>query len=483
MVDFSQYQAPGLYTESVPGPQLSVVAATPTAVGIFGLSVGYRTKIESITVDPDIQNADNTFSPAINQTLSEQGIRTDTIVVRDPNSGEAYTLNTDYTIYKVSGGASATSTRDDLYTIQRKTSGGAIDQGDVVEVSYNYTDTNYFDPQLFYDYDDVRDQYGVPFDAAGNIQSELSLAVSLAFQNGAQRVVCAAVDPVDKANPTLADYRAALDQLKDEDDISVVVPATGMQEIQQPIITHVTQQSANRYERRAIVGRDGSAQAVTPAQLIADANAIANRRIALVAPATMEYFAPELNKTIMIGGQYLAAAAAGKSVSQLSSQPLTRKQVLGFSDVGLKTSEAQRNLMSQNGLMVIEKTRRGQLQIRHGVTTNAVDTLSREWNVTGQEDSMVYQLRAYLDNDNIIGATIDDLTLTNVKASADAALSSLVTSGVIRAYAELKVRQLNTQPDVVEIRFAWQPSLPLNYIVVRYSVSVTSGDSSALQSV
>ena len=43
-IDFSRYRSPGLYTEAVPGPQLSVQATTPTAVGLFGVAVGYRTE-------------------------------------------------------------------------------------------------------------------------------------------------------------------------------------------------------------------------------------------------------------------------------------------------------------------------------------------------------------------------------------------------------------------------------------------------------
>lgn len=482
MVDFSKYQPPGLYTEAVPGPQLAVQSTTPTSVGLFGLAVGYRREVESLVIDPDTQNADNSFSPAINRTLKQPGIRTDSVVVRNPNSGEAYTLNTDYTLYKVSGGGSATSTRDDLYTVQRVTD-GAIDQGDVVEVSYTYTDPEYFSAKTFYDFDDVRDQYGPAFDNLGNIQSELTLAASLAFQNGAYSVVTSAVDPVDPDTPTLADYQGALDRLRDEANVSVVVPATGMQQIHQTVISHVNQQSSNRFERRAIVARDGSGSTVTSANLISDANAINSNRVALVAPASMRYFAPELNREILLGGQFLAAAVAGISVSQNAAVPLTRHNVRGFVGVGAKTEEGERNLQSQNGLMVIEETRRGRIQIRHGVTTDFTNILTREWNIIGQQDSMLYRLREYLDNDHLIGGIIDELTMANVKASADAALQSLVMDHVIRGYQDLKVRQVETQPDVLEIRFAWQPSMPLNYIVVRYSVSIGDGAESTLQSI
>lgn len=472
-IDFSRYQPPGVYTEAVPGPQLSVQSLTPTAVGLFGMSIGYRRDTESLVVDPDT----DATTPAVNRTLRQAGIRRDTLTVRNPNSGELYQLDTDYTVHQVSAGADATpGTRDDLYTIRRVIDGGHIDPGDTLEVSYAYVDENYFDPYSFYDYDDVRDAYGAPFDAAGNLQSELTLAAKFAFQNGAQRVICVAVDPSAPDTPTLADYEDALGRLRDESDISVIVPATGTQQIQSLVVAHVNQQSRNRYERRAIVGRDGTGTAVSSAQRITDAQGMRNSRVAMVSPATMRYFAPELNKEILLGGQFLAAAAAGISVSQNPALPLTRRQVVGFADVGEKLAESQKNLESQSGLMVIEKTRSNSVRVRHGVTTNPQDTLTREWSVVGQEDAMVYRLREYLDNDRLIGDIIDELTMVNVKASADAALSSLQRDRIIRGYRDLKVRQVETQPDVIEIRYEWLASLPLNYLLVRYSLNVTSGE-------
>lgn len=474
--DFTRYQPPGVYTEAVPGPQLSVQSLTPTAVGIFGTSIGYRTDTESLVVDPDV----DLTTPAVNRTLRQAGIRQDTIVVRNPNSGQTWQLGVDYTINRVSqGGDAQANTRDDLYSIQRVIDGGHIDPSDTIEVTYSYVNSDYFKPYTFSDYDDVRDAYGTPFSAAGTIQSELSLAAKFAFQNGAQRVVAVAVDPVDPASPTLADYEAALSKLRDEPDISVVVPATGIEAVQTTLLAHVTQQSNSRYERRGIVGRDGSAAPVSSAQRIANAQAIRNGRIAMVSPATMNYFSPELNKSIVIGSQYLAAALAGISVAQTAAQPLTRRQVIGFEDVAEKVKEAQKDTESQNGLMVVEKTRSGVTRVRHGVTTNPQDTLTREWSVVGQEDSLVFRLREYLDNDRLIGSVITDLTIVNVKASVASALESLVRDSVIRDYKELKVRQLESKPDILEVRFGWLAALPLNYIVVRYSLNVTSGEVSA----
>lgn len=471
--DFTRYQPPGVYTEAVPGPQLSVQSQTPTAVGIFGISVGYRTDTESMVVDPDIDPT----TPAKNRTLRQAGIRQDTIVVSNANSGQVWQIDVDYTINRVSQGADAQAgTRDDLYSIVRVIDGGHIQPGDTVEVSYSYVNSDYFKAYSFYDYDDVRDAYGTPFSANGSIQSELTLAAKFAFQNGASRVICVAVDPLDPVAPTLADYDDALAKLKDEPDISLIVPATGIQAVHTSVVTHINQQSKNRYERRAIVARDGSAAAVSSAQRIADAQTMRNSRIAMVSPATFKYFAPELNRSIVIGGQYAAAALAGISVSQTPAQPLTRRKVVGFEDVAETVQDPQKDLESQSGLAVIEKTRSGEVRVRHGVTTNPQDTLTREWSVVGQEDAMVFRLREYLDNDRLIGSIITDMTTVNVKSSVAGALASLIQDGVIRNYSELKIRQLEQQPDILEVRFQWLAALPLNYIVVRYSLNVTSGE-------
>jgi hypothetical protein len=567
-IDFTRYQPPGIYTEALPGPQLGVQSTVPTAVALFGLSVGYQTYRESLQINPDstgqttqivtitnanggtfklgvggvltgtipynatnaqVQTAINALStvttpvvvtgnaggpysvvfqggattmtydttgltatsgtpsigiesstnavPAINRTLAKQGIDTSSVQVVNPNSGQVYVLGTDYTVTRLSAGADAVAgTADDYYTISRVIDGGHIDPGDVVQLAYNFTDPLYFEVYSLYDYDDVRDRYGEAFDANGNIQSELTLAAYFAFTNGASTVLTCAVQPEDPAHVTMQDYSNALDKFRDEEQIAIIVPCTGSQSIQALVQQHVLAQSNNRYERRAIMGFDGAAAPVLTATRMAAANALSDQRLALISPSQWTYFAPELNKSINVGGQYVAAAVAGKCVSQPVAYPLTRKIILGFQGPAETQREGEKNLESQNGLMVVELTRRNQVQVRHGVSTNPADLLVREWSIIGQQDTMVYRIRDYLNDDGLIGMPIYASTLVQVKASADAALTSLVSDGVIEAYQNLKVRQLGQEPDVIEVRYEWQPAYPLNYIVVRYSVATMTGD-------
>lgn len=400
------------------------------------------------------------------------------VQVLDPNSGQVYAENTDYTVFRITAGDDATvSTKDDLYTINRVIDGGHIDPGDIIQVVYNYTDPAYYEALNFYDYDDLEEAYGTPFNkATGEVQSELSLAARFAFMNGASTVIGVAVEPADPANVTMGDYSDALDKFRDEDQIAIIVPATGSTPIHALVQQHVRAQSNNRYERVALLAFDGTAQRIASSQRIVAAEALSDNRLALVSPDTFKYYAPELNKEILLGGQYIAASLAGWAVAHNAAWPLTRKSLLGWRDIGVMQRDGEKNNESQNGLMVVEKTRRQQIQARHGVTTDSDDLVSREWSITRQADVLVYRLRDYLDADELIGQPIYPTTIIHVKASAESALQSLIRDQIIVAYQALKVRQIDEQPDVIEVRFQWKPAFPLNYIVVRYAITTTTGE-------
>ena len=558
-IDFTRYNPPGVYTESVGGPQLAVRSTVPTAVAIYGKGIGYRTYRESVTIPSDAL-ADASYVPGETKAvLAKKGIKVveysidaygtnnvnlasptnsiggvtltsgkyvqlygqtkteenglyrwnaatsttnvpamtpipDTFKVVNPATGDVYVRGKDYTVVRATVGDDTSTTtvgqRDDVYILKRvRATGTTIGEGDVVQVSYRYTDPEYYQVWSLYDYDDVRDLYGEPFDANGNIQSELTLAAKFALMNGASTVLTCAVDqesryPAGSSNAgqakTIADqYQDALDKLSDEDQIAVIVPATGNSLLcHDGVKNHVNLQSANRYERRAIIGIDGSAVRVPSSARVELAKTLSDSRVALISPSQFSYYAPELSKEITVGGQFVAAAVAGRSVSQIAAMPLTRKTIAGFIGPSVEDTgrEGEKNKETSNGLMVIERTRRNQVQVRHGVTTNPTDMLTSEWSIVGQQDVMVYRVRDYLDADGLIGMPIYDTTLIQVKASAESALVSLVRDLVIVGYQNLKVRQIANRPEVIEVRYEWKPAYPLNYIVVRYSVAVMTGD-------
>lgn len=473
-IDFSRYNAPGVSTQAIPGPQVGVTSNAPTSIGLIGYSGATRNDVESILIPADVESV-----PTASVSLRNLGVIQDTIRVSNPLTGFIYEKSTgeglgDYEIV-VAPGSLAEDTRDDSITIKR-ISGGEISENTEVQVTYSYLNASFFQTTSFYDYNDVVTAYGSPFDAQGNLVSELTLAAQFAFTNGANRIVCVAVDPGDKEAPNLQDYQDALDKLREVEGISVVVSASGDPLFFPFIKAHVEQMSNQKFERRAILGLDGTAGEYESAERIAEARALASKRIILISPDRFTYYNPITSVDQVIGGQFVAAALAGLAVSMGSQIPLTRKSIVGVRRITKSETATVRDQEAIAGLCVIEeRSETGVIRVRHGVTTDTGSILTREWTITGQEDTLAYRLRNFLDSDELIGSVITDLTLTNVKASVDSALQSAVLDGTIRGYNSLQARQLMESPDVIEVRFNWQPSMPLNYIVARFSIDLTTG--------
>jgi hypothetical protein len=502
-VDFSHYLPPGVYTNPTAGPQLAVNSALPRAVGLVGTSLGYRTFTETVQIPAD--TVANT-TPAPSTSLQKSGIDVTSLKVKNLDTGFVYQKDTHYTISIVTGVSGSSTAK---YCIKRfaPTPADGISQLQKVQVSYQYTDPTYYSATTFYDYSDVTAAYGEPYkinstDNSWSIQSEVSLGAKFAFLNGAYSVVCAAVKPPVSGSAGLGEYTSAFQALEDEPSIAVVVPCNGdLVGLQTIAKSHVDNQSNSGFERRAIVGVDGSKTTVGNLQRIiyavGDTNLpltnrgtspLLDRRVMMVSPSSFTHSSAELNMPIDLGGQFMAASLAGMTVSMSFAQPLTHKHItgwIGISDGDLADYSATSNTRgrdskmsneSSNGLCVIENTRRKAIRVRHGVSTDPSNLLVREWSITGQEDALVYRLRDYIDDANLIGQPIYNYTLINVKASAEAALQSLVRDGLLVDYTGLTVRQLLTNPDVLEISFGWKPAFPLNYIVLTFAISLSSGN-------
>lgn len=467
--NFSRYVPPGVYTESVPGPSVGISTLTPSAVGIFGTTVGFRNFTDVFVVPADAAGP----TPAPFGPLTKLGAQLASIVVTDVNSGQVYVINTDYTIVQNAGVDTVLNTNDDTFTFARVL-GGALLVGATVRITYKYTDASFFDATTFTDAFDLQDAYGAAFDSTGTLTSPLTLAGQLAFANGATEIVAVAVSFA--GSPVLSDYQTALAKLEDVESVAVVVPATGDHTIFGSVSSHVTLQSQNRRERRAIVGCDGSTTAVSSSTRVGYAQAIKNRRVMFASPSKIKYFSTAANLEVTIGGYFMAAALAGIAVSQGISIPLTRKILTGFTNIPEVMSEQQKNTEATAGICVVEQLRSGQIRVRHGITTDPTTLYTREWTITGQEDRLAIQVRNYLDASGVIGSVISDTTLASVKAQVIGSLGILQDNGDIQAWRNIQTRQLTNTPDVIQVQFEWQAAIPLNYILVRYSIDLTSGN-------
>lgn len=166
------------------------------------------------------------------------------------------------------------------------------------------------------------------------------------FANGANGVV------------TDAHYQAALDRLVNEDVQIVLVAGRGFSRVKGALLAHVEKAENVGRERIAIVGADdGDVDTV-----LANAAAVANKRLVLVAPGLRQNDADTAG-TITLPPAYAAAAVAGKLSGLAPHVSLTNKDVAGIDalatdyDYGRLTALVQARVLAlavQRGIRVVK---------------------------------------------------------------------------------------------------------------------------------
>jgi hypothetical protein len=348
----------------------------------------------------------------------------------------------------------------------------AIKSGHHIAFSYQYTPSGYANLYLFTDFEDVARFYGQPLASDGSIQSELSLGAYFAFRNGASAIYCVAVSPAG-ASIVIGDWEDAVAKLEAADDIDIIVPVSGDTNVHAVVEAHVDAMVSNNAERRAIVGQDGSVTPVASATLISSASALDNQRVMLVSPSSITYFNPQTNAEVVLGSQYFACALAGVAGAQVPYMPLTMKTVSGFLKMNETRSKSIKNNEARGGLCVFEDVN-GSIRIRHGLMTDPTTVYSREWSVVFAKDRMIQSLR--LAYEDIIGQPILEDTTFIVKSITVGVLEQLKFSGYINEYSEAKVRQNTDDQTLIEVKFEYKPTYPLNYVYIQFAVDMTSGN-------
>lgn len=475
MVNFERYVPPSVIVESEPVAPAVNVGVSPVVMGIVGPSVGYRTQTEAVVL-----------TGVANSRLASLGIDPTSVVVSGAD-GTPFTVTTDY-VLTAGGGADADilTTRDNVLDIKR-VADGAIGDGAEVYVTYRYTDEKYMTPTVIQDADEAYRMFGAPYDAqTGAITSPLSLACQIAMRNGASSVVLQSTTGLATVT-TDAELVAAYAKLTTVFDLDIIVPLTvGLSgtnsdpgdalDAGQSLAAYLADLDLDETIKRVgILGweKDGT---VSPDTIAAG---VGERRVQIAYPNRMNLYMPALRQSIEVGGYYLAAAYAGILAKQPIQMPNTNKQIYGFSGIPasmLATMTRQlKNQWSAGGVAVTEQTRDGRLVIRHGVTTNTGTIYDRELSLVRADDAIFQLMQDTFNASGLIGTWISADTPAQVKMTAVSALDRAVSAGIMVAYANCKARQVSVDPSIIEVKFQYLPSYPLNYIVVRYSVNTDTG--------
>jgi hypothetical protein len=227
-------------------------------------------------------------------------------------------------------------------------------------------------------------------------------------------------------------------------------------------------------ERRAIFGTDGSTSALTSSELIALAEGFSSERVMLLSPSSVQYFNSTANSVDVLPAYYVAAALAGVAAGYDAYMPLTMKQIYGFYGPNEYKSKAVKLNEMRNGLAMFEFYH-GAMRMLHGKTTDTASVVVAEWSVSFAKDRMMQAMRDAFSS-NIIGQPITADTPYSVKSTAISSLERLKVNYYINDYMDVKVRQNSVDPTLMEVKFAYRPTYPLNYIYVQFSIDLDTGN-------
>lgn len=458
--DFSgAYLNPGLLVEEVQGPVLSAVGIAPTVLGIVGDSQRHRryTEIVQLTGTADV-------------ALSKLGIDSSSVRVQDRFTGTTHTITTDYVLTVGTGADAISSTLDDTLAIHRTTT-GAIPGGAFVTVSYTYTDPDFYALHRYTDYDDIRDFYGDPFTSAGVINSEVTLGALLAFKNGAREIYVAAVQAAG-ATPDTGEWTSTINLLRDEPRINLVVPMSGDSTVHGLVKSHVDTMANQSQYRRGFVGYAAGTAATT---IKTAAAAYASTRMVVVGPSSFEFFEGNTGNMITLGGQHLAAVVAGRHSGEAANVPLTHKRLQVVAKIPSQPTEASMVDYQRAGVTWIYQRRTNEVIVRHGLTTDNSNMYTRELSVQAAKDRLMQLCLDTLEAQNLIGSVMTDDTPGYVVGAVMTALEGAAADRLIHSYRNVKYRQPISNPTVVQIRFEYKPSLPLNSIQVQFAIDTNTG--------
>jgi hypothetical protein len=354
--------------------------------------------------------------------------------------------------------------------------------GKYVNVSYTYNTTYGNVTNLFNSFNAVQSVYGTPFDKTGNINSSVSLAAQLAFQNGASQLYITAVEKAG-STPTVQEWQTCIDGLANVQGIDAIIPLVDYNtDASYPsyFSIFVNTQAGQGNLLRLFLARDTSSSGVqTSATLLqADAAAFDNQRISILAPTCLTITTTNTSSTqqLNIAGYYAAAAVGGVYAGLAGPQePLTHKNVAGFYTIPAPYSNQDLITMQSSGVMVLKQNQSGNIYIRHGLTTNMTNWLTQEVSILAAQDQLYNQIKTALTNANIIGSAFTPQTSAVISSTVQSVLAQAVTSNLIQAYTGLAYTSSGQQPTAINIVFSYAPTFPLNYINVQFSIDPTSG--------
>jgi hypothetical protein len=359
--------------------------------------------------------------------------------------------------------------------------------------SYSYATAVTGTYYRFNNFNSVQATFGPAFNtssATATINSPVTLAASLAFQNGAENVVCCNIAGSGTESDFLSAFTTSSGVVA-QSDIDVIIPLVGVTSsgvLVSGMKNYLNGRATNGTYQRAFVGFSATSTAASGVEnLKTQVNSIVasganSSRISLVAPPALTVN-PGLNSQGLATGQvtadgfYLAAALAGTFVGQTDVYiPITHKNVNGFLGIPNQISSVDSQTVQSLGATVVRQRNDGTIYVRHGLTTDLTNWLTQEISISAIGDRLSNNIKSAIDNSGVIGSPLTQTTLSSLQSIVLATLMRAVNTNLIQSYQNLTYSINPATPTTVNVTFQYSPTFPLNYVQVAISINAQSGN-------
>lgn len=366
--------------------------------------------------------------------------------------------------------------------------------GTVYYVSYVYDcPASQYNPATFSDKDLILTQYGPENTSTGM----LSIGGSINLENGAPGVtLCQAT------GSTVQGYKDAIDKLLKKTNIEDIVilfasgsawSAVDRNTVINYAISHLNRAAAQDRERGLLFGSagpdynpggfDAIGDAATPSTYLYTAASIKSKNVTYFVPSATITRKDPNNNTMILDGNYIAAAVAGLRASRdLRSTPIHGFTLTGVTLEDEKWGETEMDQLGAGNCTVVE-SRGGVITIRDNITTDPTSADTQEPSVVDIERLVKRSIRNTLNNTYCNkGITINTTTPLAVAGTTNSVLQSLINDNEIAKYGqqddpitgEVKTvaKQNAQEPRRIDVTCSYSALYPLKWIKVTVSVYI-----------
>ena len=344
--------------------------------------------------------------------------------------------------------------------------------GDVYYISYQFakTDTS---TALFRDLKTIQQNFGTP-----TPDNPLSLGARLALLNGAVLIGLKQVlRAPGSSQASLGSFTAAIDEqqkpMTGNVKPDVITPLATDPQVFAYLNQHCIFMSSPRQEgeRIAVVGPAVGTTALG-AQSIAKG---LNSEMAILTYPDSYIITVTDNlgnsSQQLVDASYMAAAIAGSTCNPSIdvATPLTRRQIIGFSQMGRILDPTEANQIAVSGVSIIEQSDQG-LRIRHGLTTNPSTVITRTPSVTMTIQYVQQTMRRVLDP--YIGQKFTGALLKSAENAITGAFQTMIDQQIVTKVAGISVSVDPNDPTIMRTEAIYVPVFPLEYIVSTLQIRI-----------